>query len=200
LSSRYKMYDLSRIMHAKYMPVKIPFTWFTIIVTWFYIGRIPIASGTLGSIAFYPVYYYVIMTSQTVNEASSNLYLITIFLYIIGFLAVSKFQDVTNTFDHSYVVIDEIIGMSLTLAICFGWLYPLSYGFVDLWNLKPTDITFLLALIAFRFYDIKKPFFIRHVDRYYKNPFGVLLDDILAALFASGTIFIIFKAYDYFKH
>ena len=183
-----KYYDLSYITNSKNVKISPPFSWYTIVCTWFYIGRIPIAPGTLGAIAAYPLYYLLLISSLDANQAIYSLFIVLIFLTIISHFAIKKFQKVTNTFDHRSIVVDEVIGQLLTLAISFKWLYSISTWI----NLPYHDlhVSFVIALIAFRYFDIKKPFFIGYIDRRWKNSFSVLLDDILAALLASCVIYV----------
>lgn len=197
---RYKQYDLSRIMHAKYTPVNTTFNWYTIIVTWFFVGRIPVFSGTLGTLAFYPIFYLVMKDISSIEAASKIFYAIAAVLFLIGLLAISKFQEETGTYDHSCVVIDEVVGIALTLAISLHWLEELAIFYLFLFDWKVYNVIFLFAVCAFRFFDIYKPLFISYVDRYYKNPFGVLLDDVLAAFFASGTFYIFYTIYAYARY
>ena len=199
MSNIYKNYDLSRITHAKHTKVKIPFTLYSLISTWFFIGRIRFASGTLGTLGFYPLYYWLLLHAADSSEAILNLWICTVVLFILGLWAVTAFQNNTKTFDHSSIVIDEVIGMSLTLAISFKWLYLISQSYFNLFGISQMDLTFIIAFIGFRFFDIKKPFFIKYVDRYYKNPFGVILDDLLAAIFAGVVFYILYVIYDFFR-
>jgi phosphatidylglycerophosphatase A len=70
--------------------------------------------------------------------------------------------------DDGRIVIDEIAGMMVTLV---------SF---------PATWTWLLAgFLAFRLFDIAKPFPIRKVDREWKNAGGVMADDLIAGLYAN---------------
>lgn len=164
----------------------------SIIVTWFYIGRAPIMPGTFGSLAAYPIYYYIILSSNSNYEIQMLLYIIVTILCILGFFAIHEFQKESKTHDHKSIVIDEVIGQLLTLAISYNWLYKIGLSLFYCTKIMPHILAFIIGLIIFRFFDIKKPFFIKSADAYFKNAFGVIFDDILAAFFASGTIFIIF--------
>ena len=55
-----KRYSLNHILNAKKIKFKVPFSWYSVISTWFYIGKLP-APGTCGSIAVYPLYYFIAM-------------------------------------------------------------------------------------------------------------------------------------------
>lgn len=172
-----------------------------LIATFLFVGFAPIAPGTFGTLAVYPIYYWItelkpfdFIKFESLKEQVVFLFwFFTIFFTIIGTWATDKYQKKTNTHDHKTVVIDEVVGMLLTLAISFDWLFEIATfltSYIE-WNIR--TLIFLVGFIAFRYFDITKPLFISSIDQRYRKPFGVILDDILAALFASGTIFIIAK-------
>ena len=131
------------------------------------------------------------MHSNSLNNIKSKLLLAIITFCIIGSFAIKKFQKTTNTYDHSYIVIDEVIGQLLTLYISLEWIYNLIKKIPFFINISTSTLVFLIALIPFRYFDIKKPLIIDYVNRKYKGTFGVIFDDILAAIFASVTIYVI---------
>ena len=183
-----KRFSLNHLVNANKIKFKVPFSWYSVISTWFYIGKLP-APGTFGSIAAYPIFYYILMSSYSFANAKSKLLLTILVLFIVGLIAVKKFQKATNTYDHSYIVIDEVIGQLLTLYISLDWLFQLS-SFIPI-NISKNNLTFLIALATFRYFDIKKPLIIDYVNRKYKGEFGVIFDDILAAIFASISIYVV---------
>jgi phosphatidylglycerophosphatase A len=185
-----KRYSLNHILNAKKIKFKVPFSWYSVISTWFYVGKLP-APGTCGSIAVYPLYYFIVMHSNSLNNTKSKLLLAIITFCIIGSFAINKFQKTTNTYDHSYIVIDEVIGQLLTLYISLEWIYNLIKKIPFFINISTSTLIFLIALIPFRYFDIKKPLIIDYVNRKYKGAFGVIFDDVLAAIFASITIYVI---------
>ena len=182
-------FDLSHIINARKVRFKVPFTWYSIISTWFFVGKIPLAPGTFGSIASYPLYYYILKHSHSYSDAKNYLLLWIIFLLIIGFFAIKKFQDVTNTYDHSYVVIDEVIGQLLTIYISFDWIFNIAHT-LQSFNMQTYTIAFIIALIPFRYFDISKPLIIGYINHKYKGAFGVIFDDVLAAIFATITLYL----------
>ena len=185
-----KRYSLNHILNAKKIKFKVPFSWYSVISTWFYVGKLP-APGTCGSIAVYPLYYFIVMHSNSLSNTKSKLLLAIITFCIIGSFAIKKFQKTTNTYDHSYIVIDEVIGQLLTLYISLEWIYNLIKKIPFFINISTSTLIFLIALIPFRYFDIKKPLIIDYVNRKYKGAFGVIFDDVLAAIFASITIYVI---------
>ena len=191
-----RKFSLNHLVNANKIKFKVPFSWYSIISTWFYIGKLP-APGTFGSIAAYPIFYYILMHSDSFTNAKSKLLLTILVLFIIGLIAVKKFQKTTNTYDHSYIVIDEVIGQLLTLYISLDWLFHLSH-FIPI-NISKNNLTFLIALATFRYFDIKKPLIIDYVNRKYKGAFGVIFDDILAAIFASVSIYVVYLVANLFN-
>lgn len=71
--------------------------------------------------------------------------------------------------DHPSIVLDEIAGMLLTLlaAVDFDWL------------------ELALAFVLFRFFDIVKPWPIREMDHRLAGGLGIMLDDLMAAVYAA---------------
>jgi phosphatidylglycerophosphatase A len=92
-------------------------------------------------------------------------------LFVIGIPICGRAGRDLNDPDHSIIVLDEIVGMSaVTLLAPSGW------GWL------------LVSFIAFRLFDIVKPWPISLVDRRLRNGLGVMLDDALAAACAAGCI------------
>ncbi len=193
---QYRKVDLKAIPNAKLLPINAPLRSFnTLIATWFYIGLLGIAPGTLASLASYPLFYGIISstfitTMTTLDGAFFGMAIITFFM---GIWATSEYQKKTNTFDHSSVVIDEVAGMMLAFALCYTKVFKVSIGLmVSIGiNMKPYNFAFLLVFVIFRFFDIYKPLLIDKIDKYVKNAFGVMVDDSLAAIYTAITIHIL---------
>lgn len=172
--------------------------------TFFYIGKIKYCPGTFGSLAAFPLYYalmYFIITSKiifsflafTLGEAQLvTLFIITsgiwMILLILGYYFTKIYIEYTKREDPKEVVIDEVIGQMLTLILCFfsvifvgesnlvKYLTPLTINII---------ILFILPFCLFRIFDIIKPWPINWLDRNIKGAIGVILDDIVAAIFAA---------------
>ncbi len=86
--------------------------------------------------------------------------------------------------------------MLVVMAIAFQDAYNLMLALYPWLNIAPSNGAFFLIFGLFRFFDIKKPFFIKKLDRMSKSSIFVILDDIFAALFASGVIKIAFLIID----
>jgi len=73
--------------------------------------------------------------------------------------------------DHGAIVWDEVVAFMLVLyAIGGDWKW------------------IAIAFFVFRFFDIVKPPPIRQVDRSMKNGFGVMFDDLLAAIYTLAVV------------
>lgn len=96
--------------------------------------------------------------------------------YAAGHWASTVWIDGTEDKDPSPIVIDEVAGMWLTmipLAAMGGMLTPLGVA---------------LAFVLFRLFDIVKPWPIRWVDKNMGGATGIMLDDILAGIWAALII------------
>lgn len=74
--------------------------------------------------------------------------------------------------DHGAIVWDEVVGYALTVLLASGWLV-----------IGPLEL--LLAFGLFRLFDILKPWPIRYLDRQVHGGIGIMVDDLLAGLFAA---------------
>jgi len=124
-------------------------------------GLAPKAPGTFGTIVAVPLYLLLLDLNLT-----SYLIVCSVIslagIYICGYCAKSL-----DTHDHPGIVWDEIAGFLITMiSISFSWL-----------NL-------LLGFILFRIFDIFKPWPINWIDKKVSGGFGIMLDDILAGIFA----------------
>jgi phosphatidylglycerophosphatase A len=158
----------------------------SLFVTLFGIGKIKFAPGTLASllatiILFY-VFHIIVLSKELVL-----LFLIIMFCYSL--YAVDNYIKKKDNKDPKEVVVDEVIGQSIPL-----YLYEISHG-----NNKDSSeaiLFYIYIFILFRFFDIKKPFPVNYFDKKYKNAFGVIIDDIVAAFYTVITliIFMIIKS------
>jgi phosphatidylglycerophosphatase A len=126
-------------------------------------GLVPKAPGTFGSLAALPLYWLI-------AQATSNPVSLAVIIgsgFLIGVWACAITGKNLGVADHGGIVWDEIVAMWLILALVpFGWA------------------EWLAAFALFRFFDILKPWPIRQLDARLKNGLGVMLDDLLAAVYA----------------
>ena len=144
---------------------------FLLIATGFGVGYSPVAPGTLGTLVAIPVYYFL-------SDIPSPLYEITLISFF--FLSVWISENAETFFgkkDDPRIVIDEVMGFLITM----------------LW-LPKTILFIILGFFLFRFFDILKPFPIRQWERRLKGGIGVVLDDVMAAMYANIILHLIFLA------
>ena len=108
---------------------------------------------------------------------------------LVGSYICGKTSDLMGVHDDPHIVWDEWVGMWVSLLPIL-WLH-----FYDDALLQGHQLSLLLlyfaAFVAFRFFDILKPFPIKWVDKNVSGGFGILIDDILAGLMA-GIVLIVF--------
>lgn len=99
--------------------------------------------------------------------SANTLFLATILIGLIAIAQIDKEEEESKIHDSSYIVIDELVGMWLAMAIS-----GLSLAGV------------ILSFIFFRIYDITKPSLIGKIDKEVKGGLGVVADDALAGILA----------------
>ena len=114
---------------------------------------------------------------------------VTVVGALVGSYICGKTSDLMGVHDDPHIVWDEWVGMWVSLLPIL-WLH-----FYDDALLQGHQLSLLLlyfaAFVAFRFFDILKPFPIKWVDKNVSGGFGILIDDILAGLMA-GFVLIAF--------
>ena len=133
--------------------------------TGFYIGNIPFAPGTLGSLLGLPIWF-------VLSKFSPVITLVFLVLFIpFAIWAAHVSSKHLNRKDPGCIVIDETAGMVVTLAgLPFHWT------------------TCLLGFVVFRVLDIFKPFPIRWVDQNISGGTGIVLDDVVAGIIGNITL------------
>ena len=93
--------------------------------------------------------------------------LASILLFLVSISVIDDFEKKANSHDESFIVIDEVAGVWLAIAISGSTISQL-----------------VLSLVLFRVLDIKKPSIIGRIDRNVKGGLGVMGDDMVAGFFA----------------
>lgn len=130
-----------------------------------YVGYFPIAPGTAGSLAGLVVFAFV----RGVGAPAFELAMIAVVL-ALGIWSASIAESVLKLKDPGPVVIDEVLGMLITLA-----LLPLSV------------IGVLAGFVLFRFFDVIKPFPAGRLEALHGG-MGIMLDDAVAGLYAYASL------------
>ena len=180
-------------------------TFITIIVTYLFLGNIKKCPGTFGSLGAFPILYAVLylIPSSYQNIVTLQLFLsIIIFtLFIAGIMFSSLYiKNYTKSQDPKEIVIDEVVGQLITCTISFPSFFIIQHKFPSLNSAIINFIfIFLLPFVLFRFFDILKPWPIHLIDEKVKGGLGVMLDDVIAGIFAAvATYIIVFLITDFF--
>lgn len=128
------------------------------------------APGTIGTLVALPFFFFL----QLLPEYLIYLFIVT--LFFVGVYVSDKTCQALGVSDPSSIVIDEIVGFLLLLILI---AYPLIGT-----KILITDYNFVLAFILFRIFDIWKPFPINFLEQNYKGGFGIMIDDVGAAIYA----------------
>jgi len=140
----------------------------------FYIGYIPFASGTFGSI--FGILFFLI------NGFTDPVILIPVILlsFIVGIytsgVMMKRFGD-----DPSEVVVDEVIGM---------WITVLVFLILDPSVASLNSGHYIILFMSFRFFDIFKIQPAKYFDEL-DTAFGVMMDDVFAGVYAGIVSFLL---------
>jgi phosphatidylglycerophosphatase A len=144
-------------------------------LTFFGSGLSPKAPGTVGTFFALPVglavQHYV---------GAATLLLLTIAVSFAAIKEIDKEEAMGGEHDDKSIVIDEAVGIWLTLAM--------TYAMGNMW------LQAVLAFAFFRAFDILKPSVIGKIDKNVKGGLGVVGDDLLAGLFAGLASMLTHKA------
>jgi phosphatidylglycerophosphatase A len=146
-----------------------------LLATWFGAGLIRPAPGTWGTLAAVPFALFIHWLG-----GSLLLFASAIVIFTIGIWAAGTYCRAAEREDASEVVIDEVAAIWLVLAA-----------------LPLTAPGWLAGFLLFRLFDILKPWPIRGFERRFKGGIGVMIDDIVAALFAILTFILFDIAWTY---
>ncbi len=114
--------------------------------------------------------------------SANTLFLAAILIGLIAIAKIDKEEEESKIHDSSYIVIDELVGMWLAMAIS-----GLSLAGV------------VLSFIFFRIYDITKPSFIGKIDKEVKGGLGVVADDALAGVLAGLSVLLAINILGFFN-
>lgn len=114
--------------------------------------------------------------------SANTLFLAAILIGLIAITQIDKEEEESKIHDSSYIVIDELVGMWLAMAIS-----GLSLAGV------------VLSFIFFRIYDITKPSLIGKIDKEVKGGLGVVADDALAGVLAGLSVLLTINILGFFN-
>lgn len=133
----------------------------------FYIGYLPVAHGTLGSLASLVLYYFI--CHDAVIMAA-----VILIVIILGFMTAGRVEKMFGEKDPGEIVIDEFAGM-----------------LISLYRLPPTMGYVVTGFLLFRFFDIVKPKPIQNLEKI-KGSMGIMSDDIIAGVYANMILQVVY--------
>ncbi len=114
--------------------------------------------------------------------SANTLFLAAVLIGLIAIAQIDKEEEESKIHDSSYIVIDELVGMWLAMAIS-----GLSLAGV------------ILSFIFFRIYDTTKPSLIGKIDKEVKGGLGVVADDALAGVLAGLSTLLVINILGFFN-
>jgi len=142
--------------------------------TGIYSGYAPIAPGTAGSVVGLVVVWLVFGPLWMRSPA------LCLLVFAIAFAFACWISDraekIFDNHDDSRIVIDEVLGMAVTM---FG--NPLTFPWM------------MVGFLLFRIGDVIKPWPASAIDRGMRNGAGVMLDDLAAAIYANIVLHLIVR-------
>lgn len=134
-----------------------------------------------GSIASFITCLLFLLLANIISPTA--IFLIALFFFLYSFVAINSAYNEFKSDDPQEIVIDEVVGQMLTLLAIpiYETLYPL-----------PLVYYYISAFLLFRLFDIWKPYPINYVDENMKGSLGIMLDDILAGIYAILILSLIF--------
>ncbi|GAA9644313.1 phosphatidylglycerophosphatase A [Helicobacter pylori] len=145
-------------------------------LTLFFSGYSKKAPGTIGSLVA------LLLGLPVLIFSANTLFLAAVLIGLIAIAQIDKEEEESKIHDSSYIVIDELVGMWLAMAIS-----GLSLAGV------------VLSFIFFRIYDITKPSLIGKIDKEVKGGLGVVADDALAGVLAGLSALLIINILGFFN-
>ncbi|EMR60587.1 phosphatidylglycerophosphatase A [Helicobacter pylori] len=145
-------------------------------LTLFFSGYSKKAPGTIGSLVA------LLLGLPILIFSANTLFLAAVLIGLIAITQIDKEEEESKIHDSSYIVIDELVGMWLAMAIS-----GLSLAGV------------ILSFIFFRIYDITKPSLIGKIDKEVKGGLGVVADDALAGVLSGLSVLLVINILGFFN-
>lgn len=138
------------------------------------LGCVPRAPGTFGTLGGFLLALLLLQISAFLQGVC------VVVAFVLGCWLCQLTGEALGEVDHGAIVWDEIVAFAALLLVL-----PTPGGWVS-WT---------LAFVLFRLFDILKPWPIDVLERRFKNGFGVMLDDALAAVYALGAFALLHSLY-----
>ena len=149
------------------------------ILSMFAVGRSKYAPGTVAS--FITSLIFIFFFTVQINILILIFGVSLIFIYSV--YSIDTYRNYFDEIDSKEIVIDELVGQSIPILTV--------YCFVENNDIYNFILYTFFSFALFRLFDITKPYPINKIDKHMKNGFGVMLDDIVAGIYASIFLLII---------
>ena len=138
--------------------------------TGFYSGYAPVAPGTAGSVVVLLLTWGVTVPLEHRSRLAA--FALIAALFAVGCWLSERAEELLDQHDSSHIVIDEIVGMTLTMYLCpaASWM------------------GFAAGFALFRLFDVLKPEPAGLIDRRMRGGVAVMLDDVVAAIYANRVL------------
>ena len=140
-----------------------------LLATWFGVGFLPVAPGSWGALAALPCAALLVWLGGPVLVLVAGAV-----VFVLGILAADAYMQTVQVHDPPAIVIDEVVGQWVTVA-----LLPLD------------PLVYALGFVLFRVLDVLKPWPANFIDRAVTGGFGVMFDDLVAGAYAAGALWLI---------
>ncbi len=134
-----------------------------------FIGNIPFAPGTFGTILGLPLYFFLSRTNFSLAV------LLTVIFIIFAIFIAHHAEKILKKNDPGCIVVDEIAGFMIAI-----------------FNLPFNAFYVLAGFVIFRFFDILKPFPIRLIERKLSGGTAIVMDDVAAGICTNIVLRILF--------
>ena len=140
-----------------------------LLATWFGTGFLPVVPGTCASMAALPCAALLVWLG-----GPTLLLAVGAALFVVGMWAADAYMAAVKIHDPAAIVIDEVVGQWVAVA-----LLPLD------------PVVYALGFVLFRVLDVVKPWPANFIDRAVTGGLGVMLDDVVAGAYAAGALWLI---------
>ena len=130
-------------------------------------GCSPVMPGTCGSLVAMLLAPFVFMPLPLYARLA-----VLVALFVVGGMASTRAEELLGIKDPGEVVIDEVLGQWMTYAPFAVLSWP----------------EFFIGFVLFRIFDMTKPWPIRASEEWMRDGYGIMIDDVVAALYAAGCL------------
>jgi phosphatidylglycerophosphatase A len=143
------------------------------LATGLYVGKIGKAPGTWGSLAAFVPWLFL-------KDLPLPMYaLILLLVFVLGFFVAGSAEKILDRPDAGCIVIDEFLGMFITLIAA-----------------PPHPLAWILGFLLFRIFDIAKPFPVSWFDQHIHGGIGIMMDDVIAGLYGFLALQLLYWGYN----